>query len=190
MLFIVRHLMGIQNKCSAIGTWTLLRLVVLPFLLADLKRQAMRFTLCIASRSMKAFFDWEIRQHGGWMFLYAYRSEVCREYQESPDCSTKHDAADDWYRFERFYECPLLFFRAKNSESRCPSQFIEATLAKATWLICYCNVQSVAFCFIAAVARTYLQTRAFTRPRPCDLLRTCVVARVYLASPRKVDVCC
>uniref|UniRef100_A0A6G5A1Z4 Uncharacterized protein n=1 Tax=Rhipicephalus microplus TaxID=6941 RepID=A0A6G5A1Z4_RHIMP len=47
--------MGIQNKCSAIGTWTLLRLVVLPFLLADLKRQAMRFTLCIASRSMKAF---------------------------------------------------------------------------------------------------------------------------------------
>lgn len=48
------------------------------------------------------------------------------------------------------------------------------------------EVRSTAFCFIATVARTYLQTQAVVRQRPCDLLRACAVTRYYLASPRNV----
>lgn len=83
---------------------------------------------------------------------------------------------------KRFYGKLCRVCKAKSF----PSPGVTCSLPKpCLWYVdASCGVRP--FVSLLLVARTYLQTQAIIRPRPCDLLRACAVTRYYLASPRSV----
>lgn len=162
--------------------------------------------LCVAFTENGILLEWVWRQHARCSLLYVSRLAFgVFVYQASKLCSSCGGVNSFWPLLcqdnsshstawmpccgrqvetfmKRFYGKLCRVCKAKSF----PSPGVTCSLPKpCLWYVdASCRVRP--FVSLLLVARTYLQTQAIIRPRPCDLLRACAVTRYYLASPRSV----
>lgn len=162
--------------------------------------------LCVAFTENGILLEWVWRQHARCSLLYVSRLAFgVFVYQASKLCSSCGGVNSFWPLLcqdnsshstawmpccgrqvetfmKRFYGKLCRVCKAKSF----PSPGVTCSLPKpCLWYVdASCGVRP--FVSLLLVARTYLQTQAIIRPRPCDLLRACAVTRYYLASPRSV----